>query len=282
MLLSQHFRVQYDKVDRPLLSAVLRAIPEGRLRQNVALAFLYLHRLIRYLDFIERDLSKDKPLRKLLVIFALLHQESAGLSEFLKSRFLKGKDTGGELARAVELILYSLRLEFQRVMERELVPVAREEDPTTIRSRVQDAHGILRNCAHGGVITLARVFDQSLEARSLFPALNEGAEDSQRLLQELWELRHFLKTALDDSDRVGLSEVIFKVNEFRESSLRTLWYKDWAVFEGFSDALIGAPGTAEVRVTLRKLGTYLEKLVHEISKRRVLQDRQATPPPGQS
>jgi hypothetical protein len=69
-----------------------------------------------------------------------------------------------------------------------------------------------------------------------------------------------------------------ELNEFRESALRTLWYRDWAVFERYSDALIGAPGTAEVQVTLRKLVNYLGKLVQDVSKRSVLQSGRSVSP----
>jgi len=281
MLLSQRFRVQFDKVEQPLLSGLLRRIPDRRLRQNMALAFLYMYRLLRYLDFVEGDFSKDKPLRQTLVVFALLHQECDALSDFLKSRSLKGRDTGSDLSQAAELVMYSLKLDSQRVIERELVPVAWEEDPTTILSRLQDAHGVLRNSLQSAVITLAQAFDKNLDGRSLFPSLIEGAEESQRLLKNLWELRRSLKSALAQGEHVELERVVMKLNEFRESALRTLWYKDWAVFERYSDALMAAPGPGEVQVTLRKLVSYLEKLVQDVSKRRILQTGPAIDSPGQ-
>ncbi len=279
MLLSQRFRPQYDRMDRPVLSALLRGIPEDRLRRNVALAFLYLFRLLRYLSLIQADLVRDHLMRPSLVLFALVHKEADSFSEFLRSRFIKGREAGQKGVQAAELIVYSLKVESQRTIERELVSVACEGDARVIFTKVEDSHGLLCNCLQSGVVTLARAFDAAFDARAFFPSMIESVEKSQKLRQDLWSLRHFMKQALDQGGHPALESLIERLSAFRETSMRHLMYRDWAEFERFSDELITAGNSLEVRVLLRKLISYIETLIQEVSKRSALQAPE--PPSGQ-
>lgn len=278
-LLNQRFCVQYDRVDRPALSALLRGIPEERLRRNVASTFLHLFRLLKYLSIVDADLAKDRPLRHCLIIFALLHMEIASFSDFVRSRFLRGKETRGKLAQAAELIVYSLRIESQRILDRELVSMAREGNAGLIFTRVEDSHGVLCNCLQSGIITLAGAFDPGFDARELFPSIVESVEKSQCLRQDLWSLRLFVKEALERKGNLELDTLIGRLLAFRETSMRHLMYRDWGEFERFSDEIVTAGSTMEVRVLLRRLVSYIETLIQEVSKRSVLQS--AEPPSGQ-
>jgi hypothetical protein len=154
MLLSQHLRIQYDLVENKQLSGVLHRISEEAVRRNVAIALLYLFRFLKYLRFVATDLTRDQPLQKHLVIFSLLHEEMGTLSDFLRARFLRNKVADHPLQNAAELVAYSLKTEVQRVMDRELVFISRETDPTPIYMHIENAHGLLHNYCQSGILTL--------------------------------------------------------------------------------------------------------------------------------
>src|SRR5437867_5478455 len=124
MLLTQQFKVQFDQVDSATISTLLRSVQEDQVRRNVSLAMLHLYRMLRYLKVVAARLNKDRPLRHSLVIFSLLHEEMGGLSQFLKSRFLRGKQSVQDLLNASELIVYSLWIESVCALERDLVFVS--------------------------------------------------------------------------------------------------------------------------------------------------------------
>ena len=125
MLVRQRFRLQYDLVENRDLEAVLRAIPLEGVRRNVTLALLYLFRFLKYLELVATDLKLDRPLKHHLVLFALIHEEMGILSDFLKTRFLKNRDAADSLNSAAELVAYSMKTEAQRVLDRELLYIAR-------------------------------------------------------------------------------------------------------------------------------------------------------------
>src|SRR5512144_514271 len=118
LLIAQRFRPEYDRVDNAVLSGILRSIADDRERRNLTLSLLYLHRFLRYLSLVSTALDNDRPLRALLVIFSLLHEQSEILCEFLRSQFIQRR-SDSRLQSAADLVVHSIRMETQRVFERE-------------------------------------------------------------------------------------------------------------------------------------------------------------------
>ncbi|MBM3791945.1 MAG: hypothetical protein FJW35_16555 [Acidobacteria bacterium] len=270
MLLAQRFRLQYDRVDNPILSSLLRSISDPAMRRNTALALLYLYRFLRYLTVTGRDLRLDHPLRHHVVVFSLLHQEAGRYVDFLKARLVKGKKVDPSVRNAGELMVHSLKLELRRVMERELVFVGADTDASTIYSKMENSHGLLTNCFQSCIVTLAQAYDPGIDARSVFPSMLEGADRARKLRQELWDLRRDLDDLAGRESDCDLSRVMERIAGFRESSLKYLMYKDWGEFERFADSIVTTGSSEEARNELRNLINYLDLLVAEVSKRSVL------------
>jgi hypothetical protein len=267
MLLSQRLRQQYDQVDNPFLRGILDGIKDYRLKRNAALSFLYLLRLLKYLALVGRELELDHPLRETLVMFALMHEEMEYLADFLRARFLKGRETSHSLRDSVGLIIYSLHMEGGRTQKQELTSVASESDVSAIYASVQNSHGLLRNCLQSSVVALAKALNKQVEVRNVYPSMTDSAAKSQLLRQDLSELRAFLKEMLEGSQDPVLDEIIGRMSLFKEKSLPLLMYKDWADFEVFSDAIVSAASSMESRILLRKFISYIETLIQEVSKR---------------
>lgn len=271
MLLGQRFRLQFDRIDNPVLSAVLRSIAEPHTRHDVALALLYLYRFLHYLTLVSSALRQDRPLRKFLVLFSLLHEQTDILCDFIKSRFLKERRGNSRLRIAADLTVHSLRIEAQRLFERELIFLSSEKDASAVYAKVENSHGLLRNCYQSSAVTLIQAFDEKVDGKALFPSMLEGLQQGQKLRKDLWDLRQDLKAGLEMGEAFDLSLVLDRVTRFRESSLRYLMYQDWGEFERFSDSLVTAANEVEVRMLLRKFISFLEVLMQEVSKRSVLQ-----------
>jgi hypothetical protein len=271
MLLTQRFRIEYDQVDHPVLSGVLRKVRLEGLRRNMALAFLYFFRCLKYLEFTTRDLTGDLSLRHHLAIFALLHAECGYLVDFLKYRFIRELRPEHPLRSGADLVVHSLRVESQRALEHELINVSNEGDASVIFAKVENSQGIMRNCMQNCVITMAQAVDAKIEGQTLFPSMAEGSQKARRLRQNLWDLRQELRDALDGQVDFDITKLMERLGKFREVSLRDLMYRDWGEFERFSDALITAKDSLESRTVLRKFISFLDVLLAEVSKRSALQ-----------
>jgi hypothetical protein len=274
MFLNEHLRLQFDAVEDRSISQVLQQIQDKTTQRNVASGILYLFRFLRYLQLVSADLDGDRPLKKDLVLFSLLHEGMHGLSDFLRSRFLRNRETPAALRDAAELVAYSMKMESNRVMDRELVSVSRENDPGVIYARIENGHGLLLNCCQSGVVTLMQALQKSFDSSKLFPSRTATLRTSERLRQDLWELRQWLLDVLANGQDLDSAEIIEHLTRFREASLRSLMYRDWAEFESFSDALTFCVNFVEMRTHIRKFVSFLEMLIQEVSKRSVFQQTQ--------
>jgi hypothetical protein len=277
MLLSQRFRMQYDFVETQALGSVLRSIPEDAVRRNFALALLFLFRFLKYLELVAADLKLDRSLKHHLVVFALLHEEIGVLSDFLRARFLKGKEPANTGRNAAELVAYSLKTEAQRVLDRELVFMSRESDPVQLYTRMENSHGLLRSCCQSGILALIQSIDKSFDATVLFPSRADSLISAEKVRQDLWDLRQWLSDVSSSQEELDSNKIIERLSAFKDHSLRYLMYRDWAEFEGFSDALAIAANFIEIRTHIRKFVHYLEMLIQEVSKRSVFHDKPPNP-----
>jgi len=267
MLMSQRFRLQYDLIDNKSLITALRQIPADPVRRNLALALLYLFRFLKYLNLVSTDLNRDHPLKQHLVIFSLLHEEMGNLSDFFRSRFLRNAEVSHTLQNAAELVTYSLKMESQRVMSRELVLVSREIEAAPLYTRIENSHGLLRNCCQSSILTLIQSLDKSFNATALFPSRAERVVAGEKLRKDLWDLRRWLTDVLRNKEELDSSKIISRVTAFRDASLRSLMYRDWAEFEALADALALSGNFIEIRTHIRKFVSFLDMLIQEISKR---------------
>jgi hypothetical protein len=277
MLLSQHLRLQYDLIENKALAGVLQGISEDSVRRNMATTLLYLFRFLKYLKFVSTDLKRDQPLQKHLVLFSLLHEEMGILSDFLRARFLKNRLPDNPLQNAAELVAYSLKAEAQRVLDRELISISRETDPAAIYMHIENGHGLLHNCCQSGILSLIQAVDRKFDPVVLFPSRAESLTAAEKLRQDLWDLRHWLMDVLANKTELDSGSVVERLLTFKENSLRSLMYRDWAEFETFSDALSIATNFIELRTLIRKFVDFLENLIQEVSKRSVFQDKQPLP-----
>ncbi len=275
MMLSQRFRLQYDLVENKAVADVLRQIADQRVRRNVVLVLLYLFRLLRYLKLIAADLGQDRPLKHHLVLFSLIHKEMGDLCDFLTTRFLSTKESTEPLRNAGDLIAYSIKIESQRVMARELIFAARETDPSKIYTRIENAHGLLRNCSQSCILTLIHALDKDFDAASLFPSRAERLMSGEKLRQDLWELRQWLLDMLAHRGEIDSNKIIERITSFKQASMNALMYRDWEEFESFLGALALSGNFIEMRTHIRKFVSFLEMLSQEVSKRSVFQEKEA-------
>jgi len=267
MLISQKFRIQYDLIENKSLVEVLRGISDEQVRRNTALTLLYLFRFLKYLKLVEDDLRRDRSLRHHLVLFSLIHEEMDGLSGFLKARFLKGKDPGRELRNAADMAAYSLKTDSRRVLSKELVSLSREMDPAAIYARMENSHGLLLNCCQSNILNLVTAIDRNFDENSLFPQRAERIDVADTVRRDLWDLRKWLLAVMENEKEPDSDLIIDRLTAFKDKSLQSLMYRDWAAFENFLELLAMYNSPGEVLTHVRKFVHFVEDLIQEVSKR---------------
>ena len=99
---------------------------------------------------------------------------------------------------------------------------------------------------------------------------------AEKLRKDLWELRQWLTDVLGNKEALDSNRIMLRLAAFKDSSLRSLMFRDWTEFEAFSEALALSNNLIEIRTHVRKFVSFLEMLIQEVSKRSVFQEKQTT------
>ncbi len=220
-LAALEFRPEFDRIgSRPILDLMERAPTAGR--RLVALTFLGLFRMLRYLRLLE-DHPRDASLRlgRTYLVLAVLRSDARALTSHLRRRagtvLAEGYDgalmqfSASELhARydellaeghallgvraALETIAATLRLELRRAFEHDLPAPDREVSADQLRATV---HAVVRNLQpslQSSVLFLAKSLGgQRLDAGGVFDEADARRSSSERLRRDVWMFAQILR-----------------------------------------------------------------------------------------
>lgn len=269
-LLVDKFKPEFDKITHPELKAIIKSIPISELRQEIAQVFLECFRLLRYLNFIGEDLRADRPLKRSLLIFSLIHSEIRALLEFIDNRLLASSGLDEARRDMIDGWSYAMRMEMDKVFGRELIGFVSLRQAPPIYAKVENSHGLLRNCIQQTLVGIAQAFDPELTGTQLFPDFQTFHEQSIRLRDDVWKLITYLRyfeAHVKETHESGLIDVLVG---FRDGSMKYLMFRDWEYLERLHDDLVTATSEDELRRAIHLFATYLETLLGQINMRSVL------------
>jgi hypothetical protein len=256
----------------PEILELTARIAHDTLAADMSSIFSQLARLLEQLRVIETLLRHDAPLKLSLPIFTLVHEETRSLVEFIEKRAIRTEEIDGRVFDALDSTGYAVGVELSRVFGRELVGLVSLRQSPAIYTKVENAHGLLRDSFQQTLVALIQVFDPALDVSLFLKFFHTRREQSLSLRSDLWMLLQFVLQAEKDRDRRPLAPLLERLDAFREGSLRFLMYRDWEPFERFVAELIAARGAVELAPVLHRFGTYLEALFGQINMRTVLAD----------
>src|SRR5438876_10596402 len=147
--------------------------------------------------------------------------------------------------------------------------VDRQSD--NVRARVENSHGILKDCFQQSVVQLAQVFDPAVSGRDIFPDFTAKLEQSVQLRDSLGRLikavREF-QARREDAASVRLKEAI---SRFYDNHMKLLMYRDWSGFELFFIEILKCTSLPALLQIGHRFETFLLTLFREVQKRSILQ-----------
>jgi hypothetical protein len=256
----------------PLLALAQNTITLGPLGADMLVIFSDLARLLERLRFIEASLRRDRPLKSALPLFTLVHEEARSLVKFIETRALRTDGIDEAVFDALDSSNYAVSMELRKVFAHELVGLSALRQAPPIYARVENAHGLLRDCFQQSTVALAQLFDPALDGGRLFNAFQTKLEQSLALRRDVWVLLQLVRQAEKERELYPIARLVERLVTFREGSLRYLMYKDWEACERFIEEVEAARGAVELAPVLHRFGTYLETLHGQVNMRAVLAD----------
>ncbi|MBN2431159.1 MAG: hypothetical protein JXQ27_06765 [Acidobacteria bacterium] len=272
LLITYKFKPHYDKIHNKRLAAIVKSIKNDHLRQHVAKVFLELFRILNYMKFVEVDLNFDRPLKNTLMLFILIRSDLHMLMNYMEGKIIENPHLPSDLGESIEAILYALRMELKKVFNHELVGMVYMRQAQLIFAKVENSHGLLRNCLQNAIVQIAQVFDPEFDGTDIFQNLSTRLKESLKLREDLKNLSQFIKEYQADTGEAEITNLIERLASFRDLSLKYLMYRDWDDFEKFTEEIIISSGRSELNDVLHRFQVFLEALLGEINKRAVLQN----------
>jgi hypothetical protein len=270
LLVAYKFKPEYDRIDNQRLAGIVKSIDNDLLRQDIAKVFLEFFRLLRYLDFISSDLSHDRPLKDSLLIFSLINSEAQLLIEFMETRLLKIADLSPSIYNAIDACIYAMQMDLKKVFGRELVGFVYLRQAPPIFAKVENSHGLLRDCFQQSIVSLVQIFEANFDGTELLDSFQTKLEQSLRLRLDIWRLLCAIRKFEADPDEIKTTALIEQMAVFRDNSLKYLMYKDWDDFEKLLEEVIMTRTLEEFLKMIHVFSTFMEALLGQINMRAVL------------
>ncbi|HVY28049.1 MAG TPA: hypothetical protein VHB79_15940 [Polyangiaceae bacterium] len=211
------FRPEFDRIKSAQVLELIRSVPGAEAHRLVALTFLSLFRMLRYLTLINRILSDPGKRREQVgstyLVLSVLRSDARALSDYLRQRSgqllaesferdLMGvpasqirertptlRASGHRLIgikSALEGIAGSLRLELRRAFQHDIPGTEEELSAKDFKQRVLASVGTLRPALQNAVLFLGKALGVTLEEGGVFDAEAERRETSERLRRDVW------------------------------------------------------------------------------------------------
>jgi hypothetical protein len=256
----------------PALSGLAESAVQQTSAGELPAVLSLLAEALEQLSFVGTLLVKDQPLKMALPIFMHAHGRAREAVAEFERMATRAAEEKVELYELFDGAGYAVGMELNKVFCRELAGLAASRRPATIYTRVENAHGLLRDCFQQTILTLALAFDPAFDGSALFDTIILKLQQSLRLREEIWALSELVRRAERDCDRKPLAPLVARLRAFEEGAMRYLMYKDWESFERFVAEITAARGAGELAPVLHRFATYLDALFNQISMRAVLAD----------
>lgn len=268
-LLDRKFKPQYDRVASVQVSRVVFGMEDPAARKEVARLVLELNRLHRYLEFIGKDLGRDAPLKRNLLIFCLVRNDLRQLVRRLHEKSLPLFESSLTVFEVLDSSTYSLEMETKKVFQLELRDFSDTQSFDQIKVKVENGYSILKRAVQETVVALLQAIEPDARGEDIFDTYVTRQSQSIQLRRDLNILFQQVRRFMEKREMEDAANLIRNVVDFKESSLKYLMYKDWQDFDLFHEEIKRARSLPSMMSVLHKFDTFLASLLIEVGKRSV-------------
>jgi hypothetical protein len=234
--------------------------------------------VLKWLSVIRKMLDADKPLKASLLIFSRVNELVMDLTNYINSRLDRFPNQEAELFSTLDAASYTASIELKKVYTQELAGVASMRPTPSIYARIETAYSLLNDGFQQILAGFLLAVDPTTEIIDVFPEFQVKLKQSIALRSELWKVAQVVKAAEKTPDSVMIDNMKLSLNEFRQGSLRFLFYKDTETVERFIEEIIVTNNTKDLVPLLHRFGAFLETLFGQVALRAVFEKHPFEPP----
>jgi hypothetical protein len=157
------------------------------------------------------------------------------------------------------------------VVNTELGDISVTRQTESLRTRVENSHGILKDCFQQSVVQLAQALDPAIDGARIFPDFQARREQSLELRDALASSVRALRDFQESPDAVAAERMKRQVSDFYDNHIKYLMYRDWSGFELFYIEILKCGSLPALKQIAHRFETFLVTLLREVQKRALLQ-----------
>jgi len=211
-----------------------------------------------------------------ILLFALVVSETRLLLSYIERRVLRGRDATLPLYQIYDSFVYCIPLELKKVVNTELSDISVSRQAEHVRTRVENSHGILKDCFQQSVVQMAQALDPGVEGLHIFPDFTAKLEQSVQLRDNLARLIGAVRIFQAVRDEPAAQAMKAQISAFYDHSMKDLMYRDWSGFELFFIEILKCTSLPALQQIGHRFETFLMTLYREVQKRSILQTAPAS------
>lgn len=272
MIIDKKFKPVHDRIRNPAIRELIREIEDPTEKRQAAKVFLELFRLLHYLEFTDPDRLAEDAFRDTLLPFALITSETRLLLTYIEKNVMKGRDPELPLSQVYDSFVYCVPLELKKVLNTELTDISVTRQTENVRTRVENSHGILKDCFQQSIVQLAQTFTPDIDGAKIFPDFMAKREQSVRLRDGLARVTHTVQEFQEKKDEASAEKMKAQISNFYDHHIKYLMYRDWSGFELFYIEILKCSSLSGLSQIAHRFETFLVTLLREVQKRSILAD----------
>jgi hypothetical protein len=212
-LVALEFRPEFDRITNAQVLELMRQVPGEQARRLIALTFLALFRMLRYVALLEQVARESRPAGLVYTVLSVLRSDARALTDYLR------KHTGAQLADSLEREIFrvpaphlharfdelfgeahrllsikatlngiaaNVRLELRRAFEHDFAGPDSGAPSDTIRRSVATVAANLRPALQNAVLVLGKALGARLDEHGVFDDVAARRALSIRLRRDVW------------------------------------------------------------------------------------------------
>ena len=226
--------------------------------------------ILRSLEVVGGMLRSRQPLKRSLIIFAAVHEQTKELLGFINNRLARFPDEQAVLFTLLDSASYGTSLELRKVFQQELRGIVQLIPPPSVQARVEAANELMLDSFQQMLVELARAVKPDATPYDFFPRYNTKLERSLELRKDLWGLLRKVQGTESDPSKQMVDDLRQTLRTFAEKSVPEVHFKDHETLERFIEEVHAARDKKDLVPILHRFGAYLETLFGQVSMRAVL------------
>ena len=267
-LLNGKFVPKMDKIFQKDISDIISGIKDKKLKKNTGILYILTFRTLKINNFIELNLKKNRDISITIPLILALKKNIDSIQDFykrhLKNSFATPKWTTKDMKNLDKAFL-AMSQEYKKVFETEFKNFF-EKDPEKISKRdmLRNIVNISDNAIHELIENVSRMFNVNFECSSIFENYISRNQKAAGLKKKLVNLHTKINDHFEDPDNIPANDIFFELNQFIETDLNFLLYKDWNEFLKHYDTLEKSDFSSNFKLNLKDFHLYLTKILEEI------------------